>query len=153
MWAARAVGKAGFRYPGAGKMVLWEAAPAHTAVAAALLCSAHLSGRIVVAHSFVRSLSSRAAMINPKKDAGAMEEAPLRSPGSAGSGVGCGTAVAGAPSMLAKQEQKAIDELADMSIVDEVRRPAIVLPAAAAVSVCVNLICARRTLCLFTCEG
>jgi hypothetical protein len=151
MRAARALSKAGFRLPGAGQVVLWETVPAPAAVAAALRCSQHLSSRSAVAHAELRSLSSRAAVINPRKEAGATADAPLRSPVAGGGG--CGSAVTGAPSMLAKQEQKAIDELADMSIVDEVRRPAAVLPAAAAVSVCVDLRFARRRLCPFTCEG
>lgn len=149
--AACAFSKAGFRRVGAGQVVLREAVPAPTAVPAALRFSEHLSGPSAVAHAVLRSMSSRAAVINPRKEAGATADVPLRSPVAGGGG--CGSAVAGAPSMLAKQEQKAIDELADMSIVDEVRRPAAVLPAAAAVNICVDLRCARRRLCPFTCEG
>jgi hypothetical protein len=151
MRAARVFSKAWFRRPGPGQVVLWEAAPAPTAVAAALLRSSeHLSALRQAPHAVLRSLSSRAAVINPRKDAGATADAPLRSPVAGGGG--CGSAVAGAPNMMAKQEQKAIDELADMSIVDEVRRLPPCCPQLR-LSVCVDLSCARRRLCPFTREG
>jgi len=68
----------------------------------------------------MRHMSSRADVINPKKEktgANEAKEATLRSPGAFGGGGGCGTA---APTMTTKLEQKAIEELDDMSIVDDV---------------------------------
>ena len=72
------------------------------------------------ARSAARSLSTsaqaQAEVINPKPDAS--RDAPLRSPGALGGGGGsCGSA---APTMSDKLEQKAMDELDDMSIIDEV---------------------------------
>ena len=79
---------------------------------------AALSGALLPcppALSAARSLSTRAPqaeVINPKPDA--QLDPPLRSPGALGGGGGsCGSA---APTMSNKLEQKAIDELDDMSI-------------------------------------
>ena len=122
-FVARAVRASVCRRP-AG-LLLWEAAPAAAALSApALRRAAHFPGHGAAAHAGLRSLSSRAEVINPSKGASAGAEAPFRSSGAAsgggGGGGGCGSPVAGAPGMMGKLEQKAIDELEDMSIVDEV---------------------------------
>lgn len=67
-----------------------------------------------------RRMSSRADVINPKT-ATSEKEAPLRSPGAFGGGGGGGCGTPPAPTMATKLEQKAIDELDDMSIIDDVR--------------------------------
>lgn len=77
------------------------------------------------ARAATRLLSSRAQVINPKtENASAERDVPGRSPDTlgGGSGGGCGSAATGsAPAMSSKMEQKAIEELDDMSIIEEVR--------------------------------
>jgi len=80
----------------------------------------HRNTGVAPAAATMRHMSSRADVINPKKEktgANEAKEATLRSPGAFGGSGGCGTA---APKMTTKLEQKAIEELDDMSIVDDV---------------------------------
>jgi hypothetical protein len=69
----------------------------------------------------MRPLSSRATVINAKKGPFDVEhDLPLRSPSGFGGSGGCGSAKSAAPAMTVKLEQKAIEELEDMSIIEEV---------------------------------
>ena len=69
----------------------------------------------------MRPMSSRATVINAKKAPFDVEhDLLLRSPSGFGGSGGCGSAKSVAPAMTVKLEQKAIEELEDMSIIEEV---------------------------------
>ena len=77
------------------------------------------------ARETTRRLTSRVQVINSKTEgAPAEREVSTHSPGSLGGGgssSSCGSGPAGPVPMSSKMEQKAIEELDDMSIIDEVR--------------------------------